>query len=338
MVDELIPRRVRTCRNHHLDSTRWNDFRPRPGDVVISTYLKAGTTWLQRILSLLVFGPGMLPDTLWRLSPWIDSRVAEPLDVMIERTERQDHQRFVKSHLPLDALLYYPQVRYIYVGRDTRDVFISLWNHYRSYTDFVYEALAAGDPEGGPIPQCPSDPGDFWKAWITRGWFPWETDGWPFWSHQYHAASFWQFRHLPNLLLVHYNDLLADPAGQMRRVAEFVQIDVPAERWPVLVDAAGFETMRQQAHKLLPETFLMFEGGPTSFVYKGTNGRWRDVLDADDLVCYERAAAALPPDLRRWLEEGSLVAGDPQVGALRAGSRTSPWRQAMSTGDDGIRG
>lgn len=278
---------------------------------MISTYLKAGTTWLQRILSLLAFGPGPLPDTLWRISPWIDSRVAEPLDIMIERFERQDHQRFVKSHLPLDALPYYPQIRYIYVGRDTRDVFISLWNHYRSYTDYAYKMFAAGDPEGGPIPQCPHDPRDFWRAWITRGGFPWETDGWPFWSHHYHAASFWQFRHLPNLLLVHYNNLLTDPASQMRRIAEFVGIGVPAERWPALVDAASFETMRQQADKLVPETFLMFEGGPTRFVYKGTNGRWRDVLDVDDLACYERAAAALPPGLRRWLEAGSLVAGVP---------------------------
>ncbi|MGH8902426.1 MAG: sulfotransferase domain-containing protein [Egibacteraceae bacterium] len=324
MVHGPIPRRVRTYRNHHLDSTRWDRFRPRLGDVVISTSPKAGTTWLQRILSLLIFGPGRLPDTLWRLSPWIDSRVAGPIDIMIERTERQDHQRFVKSHLPLDALPYQPQLRYIYVGRDTRDVFVSLWNHYRSHTDFTYEALAAGDPEGGPIPRCPNDPRDLWRAWITRGSFPWETDGWPFWSHHYHAASFWQFRHLPNLLLVHYNDLLADPAGQMRRIAEFVRIDVPAERWPALVDAAGFDTMKRQADRLIPETFLMLEGGPTRFFHKGTNGRWRQVLNTDDLVFYERAAAALDPDLRRWLEAGSLVAGDPQVEASHVPASAQP--------------
>ena len=48
--------------------------------------------------------------------------------------EAQEHQRFLKSHLPFDALPYDPAVRYVYVGRDTRDVFMSAFNHYSAYT------------------------------------------------------------------------------------------------------------------------------------------------------------------------------------------------------------
>jgi aryl sulfotransferase len=309
MAGKPTPCRARTYRSHHLDSTRWDGFRPRPGDVVISTCIKAGTTWLQRIISLLIFGAGPLPDTLLRLSPWIDCRYKESVDKVIERIEAQDHRRFLKSHLPLDALPYHPEVRYIFVSRDTRDVFMSLWNHYRSYTDTCYEMLAAGDPEGGPMPRCPDDPRDLWRAWITRGWFPWETDGWPFWSHHYHAASFWRFRHLGNVLLVHYNDLLADLAGEMRRIADFVGIAVPAAQWPALADAARFETMKQQADQVLGDMSVAFKGGAATFMHKGSNGRWREVLDTADLVRYEQAAATLDPDLRSWLESGRLVAG-----------------------------
>ncbi|MGH8902403.1 MAG: sulfotransferase domain-containing protein [Egibacteraceae bacterium] len=235
----------------------------------------------------------------------------ETLDEIVERIESQDHRRFLKSHVPLDALPYHPEVRYICVSRDTRDVFMSLWNHYRSYTDLFYEMLAAGDPGGSPLPRCPDDPRDLWQAWITRGWFPWETDGWPFWSHHYHAASFWQFRRLDNLLLVHYNDLLADLAGEMRRIADFVGIAVPEAQWPTLVDAARFEHMKQEAGQVLGDMSLAFEGGAATFMYKGVNGRWRDLLDAADLSLYERAASTLDPALRRWLESGRLVAGDP---------------------------
>lgn len=312
MAGGPIPRRARTYRNHHLDSTRWDGFRLRPGDVVISTCVKAGTTWLQRIMSLLVFGPGPLPDTLFQLSPWVDCRYRETIDEVIERIESQGHQRFLKSHLPLDALPYHPEVRYISVSRDTRDVFMSLWNHYRSYTDLIYEMLAAGDPEGGPLPRCPEDPRDLWQAWMTRGWLPWETDGWPFWSHHHHAASFWQFRHLGNLLLVHYNDLLADLAGEMRRIADFVGIAVPEAQWPTLVDAARFEAMKQEANNVLGDMSPALKGGAATFIHKGVNGRWREVLDADDLALYKRAAATLDPGLRWWLESGRLVAGDPQ--------------------------
>jgi aryl sulfotransferase len=310
-----LPQRVRTYQNHHLDSRRWDAVRLRPGDVVVSTSAKAGTTWVQRILSLLVFGAGDLPDLLPRISPWIDCRYMEPLDEVIHRTEAQDHRRFLKSHLPLDALPYDPEVRYICVGRDTRDVFMSLWNHYRSYTNEMYETLAAGDPVGGPLPRCPDHPRDLWPVWMTRGSFPWESDGWPFWSHHYHLASFWEFRRLPNVLLVHYNDLLADLPGEMRRIAGFVGLAVPSGQWPVLVEAAGFEAMKRSAAGLLG-AMDRFAGGADTFIYKGSNDRWRDVLHPDDVALYERVAGALDPPLRAWLQHGRLVAGDPAAQAV----------------------
>jgi aryl sulfotransferase len=51
-----------------------------------------------------------------------------------------------------------------------------------------------------------------------------------------------------------------------------------------------------------------FEGGSDRFFFKGTNGRWRDVLTAEDLALYETAVARLEPGLRRWLEAGRLAA------------------------------
>src|SRR5438034_4522491 len=172
MADPSSPCRVRTYRNHHLDSTRWDRFTPRADDVLISTSYKSGTTWMQRIVSLLLFGSGPLPAPLSRLSPWVDARLP-PLEPVIERLERQEHRRFVKSHLPLDALPYDPRVRYLWVARDTRDVFMSLWNHYHAQTDATYEALSAGNPLGFPFPRCPDDPREFWRSWITRASFSW---------------------------------------------------------------------------------------------------------------------------------------------------------------------
>jgi aryl sulfotransferase len=139
---------------------------------------------------------------------------------------------------------------------------------------------------------------------MTRASFPWEPDGWPFWSHHYHANSFWAFRHLPNILFVHYNDLKADLEGEMRRVAAYVGIEVPENRWREYARAASFESMKADADRILPETALAF-GSISNFVYKGTNERWRDELDADDLELYERGSVRdLDPGLRRWLESG----------------------------------
>ena len=75
------PERTREYRNHHLDSTRWDQFVARDDDIVITTAYKAGTTWTQRILAALLLGPGPLPLPLGDLSPWIDARtsVSAPL-------------------------------------------------------------------------------------------------------------------------------------------------------------------------------------------------------------------------------------------------------------------
>src|SRR5437667_11319755 len=136
-----LPQRTRVYRCHHLDSTRWDDVVPRPDDIVITTSLKAGTTWTQRIVSLLVFQTVELPKTLHWVSPWPDSRFIIPRREMREVVESLRHRRFLKSHLALDGLPYRESTKYIYVGRDTRDVFMSTWNHIRAYTPFARELL-----------------------------------------------------------------------------------------------------------------------------------------------------------------------------------------------------
>ena len=52
------------------------------------------------------------------------------------------------------------------------------------------------------------------------------------WAHHHHAASFWPYRDLPNVLMVHYADLLADLEAQMRRVAAFTQLQVAEDAGP----------------------------------------------------------------------------------------------------------
>jgi hypothetical protein len=44
---------------------------------------------------------------------------------MRQVVEGVQHRRFLKSHLPLDGLPYRESAKYIYVGRDSRDIFMS---------------------------------------------------------------------------------------------------------------------------------------------------------------------------------------------------------------------
>src|SRR3954470_2426766 len=100
----MLPQLIHTYQNHHMDSTRWERYQPRAGDIVISTSMRSGTTWTQEIVRQLILW--YQPDkTLERApqmdtSPWLDLRVRS-LDTVIDLLEGQQHRRFIKTHLPL---------------------------------------------------------------------------------------------------------------------------------------------------------------------------------------------------------------------------------------------
>ena len=303
------PERTREYRNHHLDSTRWDQFVLRDDDIFVTTAYKAGTTWTQRILAALIFGPGPLRARLAEISPWIDARFVGPVQPILDRLEAQRHRRFVKSHLAADGLRFFPQAKYIVVGRDTRDVFMSLFNHYSSYTDRMYQLFNDSDRPGPEFPRCPPTPAELWPRWVSEGWFEWEPDGWPYWSHHHHLSTWWEARALPNVLFVHFGDLKADPECEIRRIAQFCDIDVSEDSWPALVATVGLEAMRNEARGTEDPMTMTWKGGADSFFYKGDSGRWRGVLAPDDLALYETAASALDPALRMWLEGGRHAVG-----------------------------
>lgn len=303
-LTSTLPTVTRVYQNHHLDSTRWNDFRPRDDDIVISTSYKSGTTWTQGILRQLVFLNQKMP-LLDDVSPWLDRR-RHPVGEVIAELEAQTHRRFIKTHLALDGLPWFPQVKYIVVARDARDVFMSLWNHYSHYTAEQYESLNDTPGRvGPPIPRCPDDIHIFWRNWITRGWFAWESEGYPFWGNLHHTESWWAYRHLENILFVHFNDLRANLMGEIRRMADFLNISVSDEALARIAQAVSLEQMRGEAERTDSGLVRSFEGGAATFYFKGINGRWKDVLSPAELELYERKVSeTLPADARKWLEHG----------------------------------
>ena len=50
---------------------------------------------------------------------------------------------------------------------------------------------------------------------------------------------------------------------------------------------------------------MLFDGGAQTFINKGSNGRWRDVLTAEELSTYDKhIAKTLTPECANWLENG----------------------------------
>ncbi len=161
---------------------------------------------------------------------------------------------------------------------------------------------------GDELPQPPDDIHTFWRNWITRGSFAWEADGWPYWSHLANVQSWWNYRHLPNIQLFHYTDMLADTEREVRRIATFLEIEVPEKAWDGIIKAISFAEMKRQGELYAPGGGQFWKGGAETFMHKGTNNRWRDVLSDEELTFYDTACGrVLTADCRKWLENGGTI-------------------------------
>lgn len=288
------PRKVREFQNHHFDSSIWNDFKWRDDDIVIATYAKSGTTWAQQIIAELLFS-GEEGLQVASMSPCLDLRVP-PKAVKLAQVEGQAHRRFIKTHTPVDALVFSPRAKYVHVVRDGRDVAWSLHNHHSRANDVWYQTLNETPGRVGP-------PMDRPKASVREYFLEWlERDGYPFWPFWAHVRSWWAVRDLPNVLPVHYANLKRDLAGEIRRIAGFLDIAIDESKWATILEHCSFEYMRENATKSLPMEGAFWNDGSRAFVHKGVNGRWRDVLSEADVRLYEeRAARELGEENARWL-------------------------------------
>jgi aryl sulfotransferase len=304
----LVRPALREYRTWTLDSRQWNDYQPRPDDIIVATYPKSGTTWMQRIVNLLIFqNDEARPIDV--MSPWIDRRFGKPIAEVWPIVNAQTHRRAFKTHLPLDGVPLYDGVKYIHVARDGRDAAMSFHNHGTGLNQSYYEqadAIGLADESiARPYPRTPAEPAEYFHQWLRVGAIEGQDSGYNSVSYFEFEQSYWSERHRKNLFLVNYTDMKADLAAEMRRVAEFLNIEVSDELWPIFVKAAGFEAMKKQGGEIMPNVGKLFTDGTDRFFNKGVNGRWQGVFVDEDLALYdEKLKKTLPPECIRWLHFG----------------------------------
>ena len=84
------PIKTREFHNHHFDSTMWNGFNFFEDDIIIAFYAKPGTTWMQQIISQLIYD-GKDDMAVPQMSPWVYMRLP-PRDVKMQQIEAQTHR------------------------------------------------------------------------------------------------------------------------------------------------------------------------------------------------------------------------------------------------------
>jgi aryl sulfotransferase len=315
-MTKMLRAPTREYRTMIVDSHRWDGFEPRADDIVVATYPKCGTTWTQRIVDMLIF-QSPEPRPISSTAPWLDATIFGPVEHDLATLEAQTHRRSIKSHLPLDALPIWEGVKYIHVARDGRDACFSMHNHQFGFRpeviQMMIQAAAAAAPERAlpPRPPTPEDPREFYLGWIAEAEHAAAQGELPFFEFE---TTYWRERLRENLLFVHYGDLKADLAGEMRRIADFLEIETPEPLMAELVDAATFQAMKRDGSSLMPTAQFAWDGGSDRFLHKGAIGHWRGVLNDDDLARFDAVAQSRwTPAEAAWIQGGRRVAGDPRA-------------------------
>ncbi|MEM7099694.1 MAG: sulfotransferase domain-containing protein [Pseudomonadota bacterium] len=187
----------------------------RPTDVVITPYGKSGTTWTQQIVHTLRTRGDMDFDDISRVVPWIETSTDLGIDL---NAEQKANPRAFKSHLDYEQI---PKGgRYINVMREPGDVAVS---------GFKFQEGWFLEPGSVSIDEYVLD-GFVHK----RNYFK-------------HLKSWWAQRNQPDVLFLCYETMLSEPAETIRRIAQFIEIELDPELLQIALDHTSIDFML--AHK-----------------------------------------------------------------------------------------
>lgn len=195
-------------------------FQPRASDVFIATYPKSGTTWLQQIVHGLRTGGDMAFDEITEVVPWLETALDLGLD--IDAPQRAEPRAY-KCHLPWQMI---PKGgRYLVAVRDPGDVLVSQFHFWNGW---FYKA------------------GSVSVADIAHGLFL--NDASPF-NYYRHLQSWWPQRQQPQVLMLCYETMLADPQAAVRRIADFIGVPLDAALLRRVLDQSSVDFMRAHARQ-----------------------------------------------------------------------------------------
>lgn len=222
----------------HVAESIFN-FEARPDDVWVVGFPKSGTTWLSNIvwqlqhnfdLSAEFLPPDYmyLEDTL-HFDDSDDNKSDEFFQNMKTASDRQLDKiansaspRLIKSHLPAHFLpidVWTIKPKLICVHREVKDVCCSMFHMFRHSRSIKYK---------GSIEDCFDC---FLNDHVLYG---------PFHAH---VKSYQQLQHFDHVLILTYEEMLANPIAETKRISEFLNYTHSDDQLKQLVDHVSFRSM-----------------------------------------------------------------------------------------------
>ncbi len=228
------------------------DYRAEPGDIIISTYPKCGTTWVQYIVYLLFHGAEPLRDgeSLGDAIPHLE-------EVGAEVVTHKSTPRILKTHFTREMTPYHPEARYIVVARNPFDCAVSFFHHTRGFEKHYDFASGTFD--------------DYFECFING-----EVDSGDFFDH---LGPWYEARFDRNVLFLIYEEMKQDPTKAVGQIATFLSLPEASDT-PFLarvVEQSSFSSMSKDQGRWSSRR----PDDMPAFVRKGIVGDWKTHFSDD---------------------------------------------------------
>ncbi|MFT4304824.1 MAG: sulfotransferase domain-containing protein [Candidatus Woesearchaeota archaeon] len=283
----ILPPKIKVY-NNFMDSTRWERIvQFFENDIVVGSHMKAGTTLLQAIIGYILYEElnqsydcktEEIPIS--DISPFVDLIHRRENEVK-ELLDNQNHRRFMKTHLPFNALPYSQDesVKYIYVVRNFLDIFMSAYDKYAfNAKDEFFEALNSVPGIESKIIK-PTSINQFYNYMAANDW------GFPGWSYFDNVKTWFDNKQKDNVMIVHYDDLVNQRRNKIKEISEYLGVNLEEKIIDYIAKITSFEYMQKHGQNATPDKNLWKD--PNKFYNKGVNGRWKEVLSPSQIRLYD---------------------------------------------------
>ncbi|KAG7236451.1 hypothetical protein INR49_000929 [Caranx melampygus] len=249
----------------------YEDFTFRTDDILISTYPKSGTTWMQEIVPLIMSGgdPASV-ETLpnWDRVPWLEENRACNLDLENRPSPRMFTTHFHYDMMPPGFFQVKPKV--IYLMRNPRDVFTSSF-HYHRMSSFLVN----------PGPQSEF----LHKFFDGKGWTHIHV---MYGSWFDHVKGWLNAEDKDHIMYIAYEEMIMDLKDSVSRLAQFLEKPLDSEVIEKIAERCLFKNMKQNNmsnYSTVPQEFM--DQSKSEFLRKGIAGDWKNQLTASEAELFD---------------------------------------------------
>ncbi|XP_036611094.1 sulfotransferase 1C1-like [Trichosurus vulpecula] len=236
----------------------WN-FQAKPNDLLIASYVKAGTTWMQEIVDMIQNDGDEKKcqrASTYDKHPFIEWKPDLPLLPGLDLAMKMPSPRTLKTHLPVQLLppsFWKQNTKIIYVARNAKDSVVSYYHFSRMLR--IY-------PRPGTLE-------DFIKKFMN---------GRVLWGSWYdHVKGWWDKKDKHPILYLFYEDMKENPKREIQKILKFLEKDLSEEILNKIIYHTSFDIMKENPkvnYTTIPRAVMDHSISP--FMRKGMTGDWKN--------------------------------------------------------------